>query len=87
MFTILQKNFGGRVTNRYFKDCNLAREELEKDVAITVKRGDGHIYERIEEANKEKGFFVYEVSAFFKICRESCTWSLLDGFFEDENNH
>ena len=83
MFTILHKNFGGRVTNRYFKDWDTAKEELDKDVELTTKRG-GEVFEKLNFFYHEKGFYVYEVSAFFKLQKEVCTWSLLDACFEDE---
>ncbi len=83
MFAILQKNFGGRKTHRYFRDWNNAKAEMDKDIADCCKSLGGKVTKTYDYFNREKGFYVYEKVAHFTN-REYCRWALLDGYFEDE---
>lgn len=83
MFTILSKNFAGRKTDRYFKDWVTAKEELDKDVEDCCKSLGGKVIRAIDRFNREKGWYEYEKTASFPN-NESCTWALIDGYFEDD---
>ena len=85
MFTILRKNFAGRVFDRYFCDWDKARKVMDEDVDICVEVLDGDITRTIDRMNVDKGFYMYEKSAKFAN-GETCTWALIDAYFEDNPN-
>ena len=82
MFYILTKNFGGRKHDRYFKSWDKAKEEMEKDIKDCLEAFNGEIKHTWDFFNMEKGFYVYEKTASFPN-KENCTWSIVDGYFED----
>jgi hypothetical protein len=84
MFTVLLKNFGGRKSNRYFRKWEKAKAEMNKDVQDCCASLGGKVIETIDRMNAEKGFYEYEKRAKFPD-GEVCSWSLIDGYFEDEN--
>lgn len=84
-FYILQKNFSGRKTHRYFHRWDKAKEEMDKDVAMCCKDLNGKVVQTIDRMNVAKGWYEYEKTAHFPN-GEDCRWALLDGYFEDEPN-
>lgn len=83
MFTVLRKNFGGRIMNRYFKSWETARSEMLKDIDDCCNDLHGKVTKRRSYFNSSKGFYVYEQEAEFEN-GETCHWSLIDECFEDE---
>lgn len=84
MFTILNKNFGGRDGgDRYFKSWETAKKEMLKDIEDCCKSLNGKVIKKWDYFNSSKGFYVYEQEALFEN-GETCHWSLIDGYFEDE---
>lgn len=82
MFTILRKNFAGRIYDRYFRNCDKAREVMDADVDVCVEVLDGDVTRTIDRMNSDAGFYMYEKSAKFAN-GETCTWALIDARFED----
>jgi hypothetical protein len=83
MFTILNKNFNGRVTNRYFKSWENAKNALLEDVTNCCEHLKGEITLNLDYFNQSKGFYVFEQEARFEN-GETCHWALIDQPFEDE---
>lgn len=83
MFTVLRKNFGGRVHDRYFSDYENAKKALFEDVERTIKGEDCKMLNRIDQMNISKGFYNFEVCYWFYSCNEACLWSLIESCFED----
>lgn len=92
MFTILQKRFAkigqpfsssDRVSQRYFKNWESAKNEMLKSIESCCKTLDGKVVEKYDYFNSAKGFYVFEQKAHFPN-GEYCVWALLDGYFEDE---
>ena len=81
MFAIYRKDVGGRVVDRYFKDYNVAKTELEQDVERMRDLGD-KVTERIDRFNSAKGFYEYEVRM-LTAEGEKCSHAIVDGYFED----
>lgn len=86
MFTILRKNFNGRIHDRYFMSWEAAKQELLKDVDECCEHLDGKVTQKLDYFNEEKGFYVFQIEAWFDECEESCSWALIDGYFEDSVN-
>ena len=84
MFTILRKDFGGRVGDRYFKTWDAAKEAMHKDIEDCCKNLGGKVIGKTDRMNVAKGFYMYEQTADFPEQKEKCTWALIDGYFEDE---
>ena len=82
MFTILRKNFAGRIYDRYFRNCDKARKVMDEDVDVCVEVLDGDVTRTIDRMNEDNGFYMYEKSAKFAN-GETCTWALIDARFED----
>ena len=80
MFAIYRKNVGGRITDRYFKNYDKAKEELKADVERMRDICHAKITERIDRMNEDKGFYEYEVRMRVN------TGAIVDGYFEDEPN-
>ena len=83
MFYILRKNFGDRITNRYFQSFETCKKELDEDVESCCKTLNGAIIRMFDYFNASKGIYTYEVIASFKESDETCSWSIIDGYFED----
>jgi hypothetical protein len=84
MFTILRKNFGGRIHDRYFTSWESAKKEMLKDIEDCCKSLNGKVTKKWDYFNSSKGFYVFEQEALFEEDNKSCRWALVDGYFEDE---
>lgn len=85
MFTILVKDFAGRKWNRYFCDWNNAKAAMEQNIKDTCESLNGVVHTSKEFMDEDKGFYVCYTTAGFPN-GENCTWSLVEGYFEDEPN-
>ena len=86
MFTILRKNFGGRVGDRYFKSWDAAKAAMHKDIDDCCAHLGGTVCDKLDRMNVAKGFYMYEITANFPERKEKCTWALLDCYFEDNDD-
>lgn len=82
MFAIYRKNVGGRIHDRYFKNYDKAKAELNSDVERMRDVCQGKVTERIDRMNTAKGFYEYEVRMTTGE-GEQASFAILDGHFED----
>lgn len=82
MFAIYRKNVGGRIHDRYFKDYDKAKAELNSDVDRMRDVCGGKVTERIDRMNRDKGFYEYEVRMTTGD-GEQASFAIIDGYFED----
>lgn len=85
MFTIYRKDVGGRIHDRYFKNYDAAKRELEADVERMRDICGDKVTERIDRMNEDKGFYEYEVRMTLAN-GEKAVHAIIDGYFEDEPN-
>lgn len=83
MFTILVKNFNGRVVERYFKEWDNAKKAMDSEVQDAVANQGGCLKSQSDFFNSTKGFYEYSVTLHFAQADEDCTWYLTEGHFED----
>ena len=83
MFAIYRKNVGGRIHDRYFKNYDKAKAELNSDVERMRDVCGGKVTERIDRMNTAKGFWMYEVRMQLPD-GEKASHAIIDGYFEDE---
>ena len=87
MFAIYRKTVGGRVHDRYFKDHDKAKAELNREVDAVVAWAKEQMdydlkVETIDRMNVEKGFYEYEMR-WTNMMGETVSHAIVDGYFED----
>ena len=80
MFHIYRKNVGGRIFDRYYKDYDNAKKQLNEDVSNLINLGATLIEEK-DHFNKEKGVAVYQKE--LNLNDEYCSLAIIDGHFSD----
>ena len=83
MFTILVKDFNGRVVERYFKYWESAKNAMNSEVQDALTNHGGCLKSQSDFFNREKGFHEYSVTLHFAETNEDCTWFITEGHFED----
>jgi hypothetical protein len=83
MFTILVKDFNGRIVERYFKDWNNAKNVMDSEVQDALTNRGGCLKSQSDFFNDAKGFYEYSATLHFAEVGEDCTWFLTEGHFED----
>ena len=82
MFTIYQKNIGGRVVEQYFQKWENAKKYMLSDIDLMRSYYGWTINAKDDYFNRYKGIYIYEYRGTTK-AGERFTFALLDGYFVD----
>lgn len=82
MFTIFNKNVGGREHDRYFHSWEAARAAMKDDIDSGVRLGCWTVTKKVDYFNTAKGFSEYFQEGITKH-GERVRWALISGYFED----